>query len=189
MLETRTIIDRVQQRDYPPDWRVYRGRGKWGKAILSIIGYGCGFYAGISILFTIVLLIFAFSTPELGDTTFATFLSAGIFFLFVAGITGIAIYVLRKAHAKAMTLLVILPDGVVLCSESRPEKTYTFAFADIARIDFGNHTFPRTPPAYWLDLYMRDGHYLKWPLNDAFDEPDEVGKNIIAAHLYYGHQL
>lgn len=193
MLETRTIIDRVQQHDYPSDWLVYCGHGRWGKAILSIIGYWFGLFAGTSILLTIVLVVLASSTSELTNNIFATFLSSSILFLLVVGMTSIAVYTLRKARRAANTLLVILPDGVFLYSKGRPEKISTFAFGDIVHIDLGMRTavyrsggrygFPRI--TYWLDLYMCDGHYLKWPLDDALGELDVVGKSIIAAHLRY----
>jgi hypothetical protein len=84
-------------------------------------------------------------------------------------------------------------------SNGLSEHTYTFAFADIARINLGGHgeihhssgpyAASYTTTAYWLDLYTRDGRYIKWSLDDRLGELDVIGKGIIAAHLYYWQRL
>ncbi len=93
---------------------------------------------------------------------------------------------------RQSSILVILPKGVVQCDANDLEKIYWLYFPDIDRIELAQETNIEsfdgdisTETDYWLDIYYRDGSYLKWWINSCFGDTASIGKSIIAAYRYY----
>jgi len=88
--------------------------------------------------------------------------------------------------------LVILPQGVVKWVVEEEEAYSWLYFPQIDRIQLAQETQIygvdgdiSSNTDYWLDVYCRNGTYLKWWIEGFFDDAASIGKSIIAAHSYY----
>lgn len=177
ILSARQIVARVKQGNYPPSWKVYQGSGS----------YGCIIIAAVVLAFFIGLATLMIGTITTWTTT--TFSIIGIPCVVC---TIIIIIGMQSSKKEERSLLIILPEGVAKYRGGNLKTFYWLQFSDIRRIDlaretevYGNEDGISTTNTYWLDIYLINGKYLKWHVENEFADTASIYKSIIAAYSYY----
>lgn len=167
MLDREKVITQVKQGKYPPHWHVYRGQGNYGCLILCwlftlIVSFISVFFGFVGIC--LVML------PCIGFSIVGTF----------------------KVISSDKSILVILPTGAVQCYADDVKNAAWLYFPGINKIEIAQQTEIagidgdiNSKTYYWLDVYCRDGTYLKWGIRDCFGDTASICKTINATYNLY----
>lgn len=167
MIDRKKVIAQVKEGNYPPHWHVYHGHGNYGCLILcwlfAIVVSLISLYFGL-VGICLVLL------PCIGFCVVATF----------------------KVNSNEKSILVVLPTGAVQCYANDVENAAWLYFPGIKRIEIAQQTQivgydgdVNSNTYYWLDVYGRDGNYVKWGIRGCFGDAASICKTIIATYNQY----
>lgn len=174
------VIERVQQKDYPPDWSVFQSKGGMKFAIgISVTLLCTGIIATLSFLPLIRLSIIAMCIGLLLPT----------------GCVAWSTWLISSSLLQRRSLLVILPEGVVECYEGKIANTTTLEFEKIQHIDRETHNSTINNgrvisyiTSSWLNIYGYHGEYTKWDIDSDYGDPIDIEGKIVAAYQYYRQQ-
>jgi hypothetical protein len=177
ILSAKQVVARVKQGNCPPNWKVYQGSGS----------YGCIIIAAVVLAFFIGLATLMIGTIAIWTTTTLSIIGIPCVVCTIIIIIGI-----QASKKEERSLLIILPEGVVKYRGGNLKTFYWLQFSDIRKIDLaqetevcGNEDGISTTNTYWLDVYLRNGRYLKWHAGNEFADTASICKLIIAAYSYY----
>jgi hypothetical protein len=178
MLDPRPVAQQAMQGGYPQNWRVYYGNGNiesgiaivfWVITGVNVVGLLWCWLAGLAWLAEIPWL---WVVPS----------------FFCIGAFGLG----RTAASKKRSLFVLHPEGVVICYDGKLQNLTWLSFPAIRKLEYAQRTSVRGARGYthsWqyncLDVYLTNGAYLKWEMNDDFGDVEASYKSIIAAYLHY----
>ena len=186
MLDPSVIAQRAMQRDYPRNWRVYRGIGGFDSTRVAILWT----LAAISIGFCIWLdVIDSSAIWEPGSPYPRPDSVLALLFWGVPGVCIIGVLaVRRKVASKKRSILVLHPDGVVVTYGGNLSDLSSLSFPQIRALEFAQKIAGYYVSSYtyaWLDVYSLDGTYRKWSVKDHFGDSEVIYKSILAAYTHY----
>lgn len=174
MIDREKVITQVKQGNYPPHWHVYHGQGNFGCLIL------CWLCTAFFCLFGMVI--------------FSSGMTLGLYWLclVILPCIGVSLVATFKLVSSEKSILVIFPTGAIQCFANDVENAAWLYFPNIDRIKIAQQTEIagidgdiNSKTYYWLDVYCRDGTYLKWGIRGCFGDTASICKTIIATYNLY----
>jgi hypothetical protein len=182
MFDPQEVINKVQLRDYPKDWRVLVVKENWFSIFQTfLVALTLGAILGA--IFGAIAEVLS-SNQLIGDLVWL------VVMLSITGLLGRSV-ILNKASRYSW--FVFLPDGVVECYHGDREKLGILHFDFIKKMDLDHQTTvsvdsgrsSSSSMAVWLNVYFQDGRFMKWDIPDRYGDPIVLGGTIVAAYEYF----
>ena len=210
MIDAQRVLAQVQQRQYPADWQVFRGKRRSPIVVAFVaIFYTLFFIVFFSILAVVITGFLHVQAGSTADpfTSVANRLPISLKEAAIgAGGLALAVGIIAALFAARDAgdpdpLLIVLPQGFVeYISHRKPIQSFAFAEISNLALRVGTRRYSstsynaatglstttyRTMVHFWLDLYYRDGRKGKWKQRVKFGAPEAMCQVIIAAHAQY----
>jgi hypothetical protein len=186
MFDPQEVMNKVQQKDYPQDWRVLVVRVNWYLTIPTLLFLPIAGYAIGGIIAALVTLLVNLSSWM---AVVLVWLVGGLLFLLLVGWPMIENSGLLDRHTR----FVFLPDGVVECFRGKREKMAFLHFDLIKKMDLDHQTTvsvdsegsSSSAMMVWLNVYFQDGTFMKCNIPAWYGDPLVIGGTIVAAYEHF----
>ena len=183
MFDPQEVINKVQLKDYPKDWRVLVAKENWFSIFQSFLL--------ALILGAVVGVIFGQIAWDLSSSQLISQLVELVVMLPITGLLCWGVVLLYKKGRYSW--FVFLPDGVVECYHGDREKLGILHFDEVKKMDLDHQTTmsvergrsTSSSMEVWLNVYLQDGTFMKWNIPARYGDPIALGGTIVAAYEYF----
>ena len=186
MIDPKAVILQVQQGNPPANWQIFKGKD---------FRFAQGIVGGVIIFVVLFLLLWGISTQYFQFDIFSNFPHIPLWFSFIT--VAIAIFAVRygytawqKASQQKDSILVLLPDGLVHCTNYHDIEKHEYkvlSYTDITNMTMRSirsstmtsNRMMLTNTEYFIDITYKNGQKERWTLDIRFAPPDTTAEMII----------